>query len=395
MRKSYLYTFFLILFASNFFFPKSVVEFNFEQGRAPAAATIDCVQLVGNILAESRPKLTFPKNSLFARFPVLLEELQKLEFTPFQLNSFTTEYLKKYNRAPTLREAMEAMYAERRDLIGRYDEVIADVEALQNPALVNFIEELKFSKDKLNKFKDLDHYDDELVSSFNDGKSKFSSIDIPITMKNNVIETKFNTYIKERSREGNFNGELGELTAYGASKDKPIRKGLKFETRQLTNPIPYQLVIDEAIKKLEKSLSKKSDQQIIKLVNSYGEGILRNAKSYLDNLGERPIDRDILIGKIITMIRTKEIDLVFEKPNGTIVWAEVKAYKKPITMDILNGGGYKAKPMAEQLLEHKALRDLLGFKDQVELRFISPTSAIAPDAKAYIESLGYEVIGAR
>lgn len=395
MKKHYyLFTFLILSFV---FASRLSIENNelFQAVREPASASLDCAQLAESLFISSKPKLALPKNSLFAKFPILTEELEKLEFVPFQLNDFNSQFIKKYNRAPTLREAMESMYSERRDLIGRYDEVIADVEAIQNPALSNFILELKFSRDKLNKFKDLDHYDDELVSSFNDGKAKFSSIDIPITMKNNVIETKFNTYIKERSREGNFNGELGELMAYGASKDRPVRKGLKFETRQLTNPIPYQIVIDEAIKKLESSLSKKSDQQIVKLVNSYGEGILRSAKSYLENLGERPMDRDILIGKIITMIRTKEIDLVFEKPNGMIVWAEVKAYKKPITMETLNGGGYKAKPMAEQLLEHRALRDLLGFKDQVELRFISPTSTIDPDAKKYIESLGYEVIGAK
>lgn len=73
----------------------------------------------------------------------------------------------------------------------------------------------------------------------------------------------------------------------------------------------------------------------------------------------------------------------------------MKTYKKPITLDTLNGDGYKAKPMGEQLLEHKALRDLLGLQSTVELRFISPTSRITPEAKAYIEGLGYEVLGAK
>lgn len=393
MNKILFFVPFLLL--TFFFYSKSTVDTSPQVSRAPAArANVDCLQLAQSFFGESKARLAIPKNSLLAKYPLLKEELDKLEFVPFQLNEFTSAYIKKYNRAPTLREAMEAMYEERKQMISRYDEVIADVEAMQNPELADFVYELKFSKDKLNKFKDLDHYDDELVSSYNDGKAKFSSIDVPITLKNGVIETKFQTYIKERMREGNFNGEWGELTAYSASKDRPVRKGLKFETRSLSNPIPYQLVIDGAIKKLEVSLAQKTDQQLTKLVNTYGEGILRAAKSYLDNLGERPLDRDILIGKIITMIRTKEIDLVFEKTNGKIVWAEVKTYKKPITMDTLNGGGYKLKPMADQLLEHKALRDLLGFKNDVELRFISPTSQIEPDAKAYIESLGYEVIGA-
>jgi len=364
--------------------------------REPAATkSLDCSQIIQSFIAESKPKLPIAKNSLFAKYPELSAELEKLEFIPFQLNEFTSSFIKKQNRAPTLREAMEAMYDERRVMISKYDEVIADVEGLNNPELSEFVYELKFSREKLNKFKDLDHYDDELISSYNDGKAKFSSIDVPIVVKNGVVETRFNTYVKERMREGNFNGELGELIGYGASKDKPIRKGVKFETRSLSNPIPYQLVIDGAIKKLEESLAQKTDKELIKLVNTYGEGILRAAKSYLDNLGERPMDRDILIGKIITMIRTKEIDLVFQKTNGKIVWAEVKTYKKSITMETLNGGGYKAKPMAEQLLEHKALRDLLGFKKEVELRFISPTSIIEPDAKNYIESLGYEVISAQ
>lgn len=366
--------------------------------RTPAAVSSaggDCKELVSALMADSKPRLPVAKNSLFGKYSVLTEEMAKLEFVPFQLNEFTAGFIKKNHRAPTLREAMEAMYDERRVMIEKYDEVIADVEAMQNPEMKEFLYELKFSREKLNKFKDLDQYDDELTSSFNDGKAKFSSIDVPIVMKNGVVETKFNTYIKERMREGNFNGEMGELMAYGASKDRPIRKGMKFETRSVRNPSPYQITIDNAIKKLEESLVAKSDQELIKLVETYGDGILRGAKSYLENLGERPMDRDILIGKIITMVRTKEIDLVFERADGKIVWAEVKTYKKPITMETLNGGGYKAKPMADQLLEHKALRDLLGFKKDVVLRFISPTSPIEPEAKAYIESLGYEVIGAR
>jgi len=364
--------------------------------RAPAAAkSLDCTQLVQSFVSTAKPKLPVAKNSLFGKYPELLAEIDKLEFIPFQLNEYTSSFIKKHNRAPTLREAMEAMYDERRLMISKYDEVIADVESLNNPELSEFIYELKFSREKLNKFKDLDHYDDELISSYNDGKAKFSSIDVPIAIKGGAVETRFNTYVKERMREGNFNGELGELIGYGASKDKPIRKGVKFETRSLSHPIPYQLTIDTAIKTLEENLKQKSDKELLKLVSTYGDGILRAARSYLDNLGERPVDRDILIGKIITMIRTKEIDLVFQKANGKIVWAEVKTYKKPITMETLNGGGYKAKPMAEQLLEHKALRDLLGFKKEVELRFISPTSVIEPDAKAYIESLGYEVISAQ
>lgn len=391
MKKFLIFSF---LFLSLFFFSRNTEGPSHFQDRGPAGA-VDCAEIAKAFFTETRPRLAIPKTSLFGKYPMLIDELDKLEFVPFQVNEFANDFIKKNNRAPTLREAMEAMYEERRVIISKYDEVIADVEAMKDPELAGFIYELKFSKDKLNKFKDLDHYDDELISAYNDGKAKFSSIDVPIAIKNGVIETKFQTYVKERMREGNFNGELGELTAYGASKDKPVRKGLKFETRSLSNPIPYQVVIDGAIKKLEDSLAQKSDKELIKLVNTYGEGILRAAKSYLDNLGERPIDRDILIGKIITMIRTKEIDLVFEKSNGKIVWAEVKTYKKPITMDTLNGDGYKAKPMADQLLEHKALRDLLGFKNDVDLRFISPTSQITPDAKAYIESLGYEVIGAK
>ncbi len=386
--------FFPLLFLSLFFFAKEAGEYSLNLERSPARV-VDCLELAQNFLGEARPRLAIPKNSLLGKYPSLVDELDKLEFVPFSLPDFYNSFLKKNKRAPTLREAMEAMYVERRELISKYDEVIADVEALQSPDLESFIGELKFSKDKLNKFKDLDHYDDELVTAFNDGKSKFSSIDEPIVLKNGAVEQRFLTYIKERSREGNFNGEMGELTGYAASKDKPVKKGLKFETRSLKDPIPYQVTIDTASTNLETTLAKKTDKQLITLVNKYGEGILRNAKSYLDNLGERPLDRDILIGKIIVMIRTKEIDLVFQKTNGKYIWAEVKTYKKPITMETLNGGGYKLKPMSDQLLEHKALRDLLGFTETVDLRFISPTSKVEPDAKAYIESLGYDVISAK
>ena len=307
--------FFPLLFLSLFFFAKEAGEYSLNLERSPARV-VDCLELAQNFLGEARPRLAIPKNSLLGKYPSLVDELDKLEFVPFSLPDFYNSFLKKNKRAPTLREAMEAMYVERRELISKYDEVIADVEALQSPDLESFIGELKFSKDKLNKFKDLDHYDDELVTAFNDGKSKFSSIDEPIVLKNGAVEQRFLTYIKERSREGNFNGEMGELTGYAASKDKPVKKGLKFETRSLKDPIPYQVTIDTAITNLETTLAKKTDKQLITLVNKYGEGILRNAKSYLDNLGERPLDRDILIGKIIVMIRTKEIDLVFQKTNG-------------------------------------------------------------------------------
>ncbi len=384
----------LLLLAIFFFTPASVEVFH-DQVRLPAAVPRDCAQLVESFLKDERPRLTFPRGSLFAKFPAVAEEMDKLEFTPLKLEEFYDEFFKQYKRAPTLKEALEYIYVLRKEIISSYDEVIRDVEGMQNPNLKPFIDELIFSRDKLDKFKDLDLYESELAASHEAGKSKLASLDEPIVKKNNTIDSRYLNYLKDRSREGNFNGEMGELLALGASKDKTIKKGLKFETRQLTDPIPYQVVITKAMAKFEASLAKKTDQQLIKLVRTYGDGILRAARIYLESMGEDSFDRDVLISKIITMIRTKEIDLVFEKSDGRIVWGEVKAYKKPISLEILNGGGYKAKPMVDQLMEHKALRDILGFKDSVDLRFISPTSKITPEAKRLIESLGYEVIGAK
>lgn len=388
-------TIFPLLLLSLFVFTNSVTpDYVAIESRTPAA-TVDCIQVAQAFLNEQKPRLAIAKNSLFAKYPALIEEMDKLEFIPLNLNNFHSDFYKGNQRAPNLREALEYIYSLRKEMISNYDEVIADLQAMRDPALGPFINELIFSRNKLNKFKDIDHYQDELENAFSAGKTKLTSLDGPIAIKSNGIESRYLNYLKERSREGNFNGEWGELSAYAASKDKALNKGLKFETRQLNDPTPYQQIIADAVNNLEESLGKKTDKQLITLVNTYGEGILRNAKMYLNGLDGAPLDRSVLIAKIISMIRTKEIDLICEKNNGRIVWGEVKAYKKPITVDTLNGEGYKLKPMIEQLKEHKALRDILGFKTSVDLRFIAPTSEITPDARAMIEALGYEVIGAK
>jgi hypothetical protein len=385
----------LILLSILLLFTNSFVEVHVDRSRFPAAISVDCVELAKSFLGEQKARLAIPPNSLFAKYPVLSQEMEKLEFTPLQLDEFYNDFLKRNRKAPTLRDGMEYIYVLRKEIISSYDEVIAEVKAMQEPALDTFLDELSFSRNKLNKFKDFDLYEDEIENAHNAEKTKLTSLDDPIVMKNNIIETRYSNYLKERSREGIFHGELGELVAFGTSKDKSIKKGLKFETRKLLVPTHYQLVIADAIEKLEADLAKKTNKQLITFVNSYGEGLLRNAHDYLVNLKDAPLDKVVIISKIITMIRTKEIDLIFEKADGRMVWAEVKTYKKPISVETLNGGGYKAKPMIDQLIEHKALRDILGFKDSVDLRFISPTSKITPEAKTMIEGLGYEVIGAK
>lgn len=93
----------------------------------------------------------------------------------------------------------------------------------------------------------------------------------------------------------------------------------------------------------------------------------------------------------MAMVTSKEIDLVSITNQRKVVWAEVKAYGQTITVEVLEGRGAK-KSILDQLLEHKALRDLLGLESSVELRFLTPLAGIEEQARYMIEEIGYQVL---
>lgn len=371
-------------------------EFHSER----SLASDDCLELINTFLEVKIPELEIFPTSIFGINADIYKKMESIQLLSIDYFQFYQTFQTKNKRAPTLRETLVFAYQVKTAILNNYENLAEELSKhanANNQQIQLFIQELRHSKSKLSKYKTIDQIELEVVASYQNGKSAIATLDTAIPLDphdSKKLDENFYTFLKNRVSISNFQGEFGELLAQGASKEKVLARGLTFKGDVSSAKTPTETLIAKKIAELSLKVNNMTNDQIIEFVGQYKDGLFRMAYAFI-HAGNFSVDkRGIVIDKIFNMIKSKEIDLVSETSDGKIVWSEVKAYIKPITLDTIAGHS-KDKTIFDQLQEHKALRDVLGLESSVNLRFISPLSVTDDEARKLIESIGYEVISAK
>lgn len=363
-----------------------------------AVASENCDELVALFFNVNPATLEIPANSILGQNKFLIQKMESVRLTSIDYSKYYQDFFAMNKRAPTLRDALTYINTIKNKTIANYASILYDLEHLPNfnaPEIQLFYKEVSKAKNKVSKNKSIEQYGKELIASFEHGKTTIHNLDEVMTIDEEtgtLIDDVYFQYLKVVDTLTAFQGEYGELMAMATSKDKVIIRGLKFDNVGVGNALADRQIA-ETVKTLEVRVNKMSNEEIIEFINPHKEGLLREAYAALELEHFSMTNRQDVINKIFRMIRSKEIDLVTEDSAGKVTWAEVKAYNKPVSMRLINHGS--GKSILDQLIEHKALRDVLGLQSTVKLRFVSSISIIDDEATKAIKEIGYEVISAK
>lgn len=393
MKTSLLSILFVLLFASC-----SQLQTNIETVNQRTVASENCDELVTLFFNVNPATLEIPANSILGQNKTLAPKLDSIRLTSIEYGQYYQDFFAMNKRPPTLRDALTYIDAIKNQTITNYSSLLVELERLSNfksPEIQLFYEEVSKAKNKVKKNKSIEQYGAELIASYEKGKTSIRNLDEVITVDEEtgtMLDDVYFQYLKVADTLTTFQGEYGELMAMATSKDKILIRGLKFDNAGSSNALPDRQIA-EKVKELELKVSKMSNEEVIEFINPHKEGLFREAYAALEQGQLSMNNREFVIEKIFRMIKSKEIDLVSEDNTGKITWTEVKAYNKPVTMRLINHGS--GKSILDQLIEHKALRDVLGLESSVKLRFISSISEVNEEAALAIQNIGYEVISAK
>lgn len=365
-----------------------------------AVASEDCNEVVTTFFVKEKgAQLVVQKGSIFDRYPHIYEMMDSLSLMEINYSQFYKDFMNEHHKAPTLRDALIYSFTVTEKTLKNYETVILELNNLakvENSDALLFAQSLASSKSKLSHFKNLNQIAAELEASFKNNKTHIPNIDVVIPLdKNNpeFIDEDYWQFLKNRISLSGFQGEYGEQLAYGASPDKVLGRGLQFKRNLNDARTPTEKLIATRIIELQKKLDVMTDKEIIAFIEPHKEGLFRMAYAALLEHNSTMKNRSEVIEKMMSMIKSKEIDLIEQDANGKVIWSEVKAYVKPISAKTITHG--KDKTILDQLIEHRALRDVLGLKDDVRMRFVSPLTVTEDSARKLIEEAGYEVISAK
>lgn len=398
MKKLLLSIFFIIFSISCAQINSKFESFKNQSQNQRSLASEGCNDIVGQFFVKQHPILELHAKSIFALNPVIHTKISSLRLESIDYDSFYQDFMLKNKKAPTLRDLLNYAFEVKTSILNNYDNIISELSKLPNgesEAIQNFILTLRASKNKLGNVKSIEQIELELEASFKQGKSLIPGLDTTVTLEENTnkIRQDFHQFLRDRTSLSNFQGEYGELIAYGASGDKVVVRGLTFATEATFARNPTEALVAKKLVELQSRIKLMSNEQLLTFIEPHKEGLFRAAYNFLAEENFSWLKRDQVVEKMINMIKSKEIDLVEQDINGKMIWGEVKAYNRPIKLSTIDGPG-KGKTILDQLKEHKALRDVLGLESDVKLRFVSPLSVVDEDAKKLIENLGYEVISA-
>lgn len=389
MKNSLLSILFVLLFSSC-----SHIETVNER----TVASENCDELVALFFNVNPASLEIPANSILGQNAHLVSKLESIRLTSIEYGQYYQDFFAMNKRPPTLRDALTYIDRIKNNTIQNYSNLLVELERLPNfksPEIQLFYNEVSKAKNKVKKNKSIEQYGAELIASYEKGKTSIRNLDEVITVDEEtgtILDEVYFQYLKVVDTLTTFQGEYGELMAMATSKEKVLIRGLKFDNAGSSNALPDRQIA-EKVKELEAKVSKMTNVEVIEFINPHKDGLLREAYASLEQERFTMTNRKDVIEKIFRMIKSKEIDLVTEDSTGRVTWAEVKAYNKPVTMRLINHGS--GKSILDQLIEHKALRDVLGLESTVKLRFISSISAIDNEAREAITQAGYEVISAK
>lgn len=363
------------------------LEFNTAFASANKPESDSCNEIIKSFFGPRIKRLVPQPNSILANHPQLIDQIESLSMPNLDYARFYDDFVKAYKRNPTLKDGIKFVYDERKLVLEGYDWFIREIDSLNEPKLTKLKEELKSSQVKLNKFKSIREFELDVLGLNNLGHSAEKLLEEDFIVRDGFIVSDIHySLLNDRTGLRNFNGEFGELYAMATSGNSIISRGMMFRQTGNQPKGGYEKLILNATENFRKNMESKSLPEIKKIVKKHGTGIFRKANEYLKTTPSHKISKQVLVKIMVDMVKSKEIDLVSAR-GGKIYWAEVKAYRKPISVKLLTDSSKKS--IYDQLVEHKALRDLLGLRKKVELVFISPISEITPEAKRLLHELGY------
>lgn len=363
-----------------------------------SVASENCAEIVALFFNAAPATLEVPANSILGQNAKLVQRMESIRLSTIDYSKYYQDFFAINKRPPTLRDALTYIHTIKNNTIANYDALMRDLEQLSNfksSEIQLFYKEVSKAKNKVSKNKSIEQYGAELIASYEKGKTSIKNLDEVITVDDEtgtMMDDVYFQYLKVVDTLTTFQGEYGELMAMATSKEKVIIRGLKFDNGGVDNALADRQISDK-VKALQLRVGKMSNEELIEFINPHKEGLLREAYAFLEQEHFSLQQRDIVVDKIFRMIKSKEIDLVTEDAAGNVTWAEVKAYNKPVSLRLLTHGS--GKSILDQLIEHKALRDVLGLESTVKLRFISSLSIIDKEATEAIKKAGYEVISAK
>ena len=336
--------------------------------------------------------------SLIEKFPELKDGIETLKPEQLDLLGFIENFSELNKRAPSIRETLDYAYENRRNLHQAYDDLLSQLKTFEDEAAVRFSKEVETSRLKLSHFYDLDKLSAEVKSDFEKGKTKISSLDepIPTEVRGNKVffDEQYYQFLLSRTSLGLYSGEYGELKAFISTPDWNLKRGLRFDQKTLEITDEYQNLIMDRVNTFEQTLNRKSAIEVKALLEKYnpesGTGLLRQAREYLERTDPAQFNIEMLKEKILQAVKSKEIDLVGLSAENKVIWSEVKAFHKSITLESLHKRSGN-KSLYEQLVEHKVVRDILGLTELVELRLLSTMSHVEEDAIRELAKIGYKV----
>lgn len=351
-----------------------------------------CQKAIKSFFREGPVRLVPQSGSVFKKYPELLSKMEKLHHTELNYVLFVKEFSKIYKRQPSIREGLHFIYQYQAQFYKNYIWFYKELEKIQDPIVNDLKKELLTTMKKIDhykSFKNLEDYADKFADNL--GVSLNETI---IVEQQKYIYVPHHRILVESSRINYLNAEFGELYALATTGNRIVSRGMHFAANLDKRPNAYEQMIYKAVTNLEVKFDRASMSELINLVNAHHDGFFRKAYAYIRKTPAHKLDKNHLVLLMINMVRSKEIDLVSTKNGNIYYWSEVKALAKPITLQsLMNHPSHK--PMYNQLLEHKILRDLLGLENHVHLVFVSTTSQIAPEAVEALKQLGYIAVGAR
>ncbi len=362
------------------------------------AQTPDCVRLFRQLWHELHPKpsaplrqgsryenrskskgpikpLSIAAESLAAKYPELIEELNLLRGKLPFVGKFVADFSREKGRIPTVAEVGEYVLSQR-NLLSQ--EAARLKELHRQKAVSNKDEEIiaTFYQMTEDKTVVLQHVRENFLARVATHPDQFNA---PYSAAN-PLHRQLSASMNAASR-----GELGEFE-FALKMNHIFSRGLRFsesnsllaENREMARHV--SLVMSELREKaaLNKNLIAELRQNFPILFAK----ILRRDGQILPPLES-----------VEAWIASKELDLVGKNPvSGKKIWIEVKALSDTLTLTHLEAEYDGKKSYLTQILETKELRRFLGLENDIELA-VAFQSGCTTEVKDKLKQLGIDVIG--
>lgn len=364
-----------------------------DHQRFPASpgASRSCTELISDFLhPPTHRTLDVHPDSLMGQHPDLLREMRSLRVQEIDYIKLHQQFSQTHRRAPSVEDVLDHIFHYRQDVIDRYQVLLQRLESSEQIEVKNFAQQIAFTLKELRRHRSRE----DVIAQFHEykevGRLDFGEINHPIHLTDEeLFPDDLFQFFRNNFNLASFHGEYGELITYSALEYRPLLRGLRFREDLQVSHSDYQSMIVQRVQRFEESLQQMSLDELTDFLSQYPGQLFRLAQDDIRQTPPHQIDHQSLIDRALEILKVKEIDLVFERPDGKIVWAEVKTSLKDFNLKKITTG---RNSIENQLRLHREVINVLGLSDDVDLYFISPLSRINREAKDFLESEGIRYI---